>query len=92
MLPNGPVIDKVGLWVVSEIRAEHGPSGSDEELLMTLFATPVTLEKFYRNRKTVEPEAISRIPLTALIRELSKRRGVERLSIEKGTLKLTQCF
>jgi oxaloacetate decarboxylase alpha subunit len=78
--------------MVSEIRAEHGPFGSDEELLMTLFATPVTLEKFYRNRKTVEPEAISRIPLTALIRELSKRRGVERLSIEKGTLKLTQCF
>jgi len=78
--------------LVSKIRAEMGPFSSDEDLLMTLFNTPQTLEKYNRNKRKINPEPVLATPISALVRELSKRHDLNSVSIQKGSVKLTQVF
>lgn len=75
--------------LVSKIRAEIGAYRSDEELLLELFFSHPTLEKFHKNKKPIEFSE-TRLPLATLIHELSKRREVRKVHIQKGALKLDQ--
>jgi pyruvate/oxaloacetate carboxyltransferase len=77
--------------VVSRARAERGGVVSDEELLLTLFFSRPTLEKFQKNRRAISVSA-SQKPLAALIRELGKRPGLRRVRLQKGALKVEQTF
>ncbi len=77
--------------VVSQARAERGGVVSDEELLLTLFFSRPTLEKFQKNRRAISVSA-SQKPLAALIRELGKRPGLRRVRLQKGALKVEQTF
>lgn len=77
--------------VVDRFRAENGPFASDEELLLALFNTRVTIEKYYKNKKPIQyPDATK--PLVALLKELSGQRDIKSVYIEKGPLKLQQVF
>jgi oxaloacetate decarboxylase alpha subunit len=78
--------------LVSKVRAEHGPFDSDEELLLALFNSRETLEKFYKNRKRMDPTQVVRTPLAALVRELAKRDDLSEITIQKGSLKIAQVF
>jgi oxaloacetate decarboxylase alpha subunit len=78
--------------LVSKVRAEQKPFQSDEELLLSLFTTHETREKFQQNRKTINPKPVLRTPLTALIRELAKRGDLREMTLEKGSLRLAQAF
>jgi oxaloacetate decarboxylase alpha subunit len=75
---------------LSKVRAEQGPFRSDEELLLAIFNTQETMEKFYQNRKTIELHPVVKKPLVALINELAKRRDIKMVDIEKGSLRIKQ--
>jgi oxaloacetate decarboxylase alpha subunit len=77
---------------LDKVRAEQGPFHSDEDLLLSLFNTRETMEKFYQNKKTIESRPLVRRPLNALIRELVKRQDIKMVHIEKGSLKIEQRF
>ena len=77
--------------LVSRVRAETGVHRSDEELLLELFFSRPTLEKFYQNKKAIE-FPVMRLPLAALIEELAKRRDVRKVSVQRGSLKMEQIF
>jgi pyruvate/oxaloacetate carboxyltransferase len=74
-----------------EARKAAGPSCSDEQLLLTLFFSKPTLEKFRQNARPIDTAAI-RTPVLALIQELLKRPGIRQAAIRKGPLKLVQTF
>ena len=78
--------------LVSKVRVEQGPFKSDEHLLMTLFNTPQTLEKYKKNKKVINTRPVFRTPLACLIKELANRRDIKRISIEKGSVKVAQVF
>ena len=75
--------------VVSRARKEANGSLSDEELLLTLFFSRPTLERFRKNRRAIEFPAVKQ-PLTALIQELGKRTPMRKFYFQKGPLKLEQ--
>jgi pyruvate/oxaloacetate carboxyltransferase len=75
--------------VVSRARKEAGSSLSDEELLLTLFFSRRTLEKFHKNKRAIEMPAV-RQPLTALIQELGRRPHLQKFYFQKGPLVLSQ--
>jgi pyruvate/oxaloacetate carboxyltransferase len=77
--------------LVSKARSELGSSRSDEELLLALFFSRPTLERFQKNRKATE-FPILRLPLVALVQELAKRPDLKRIHLQKGRLKLEQTF
>jgi oxaloacetate decarboxylase alpha subunit len=77
--------------VVSRARKEAGPSLSDEELLLTLFFSRPTLEKFHKNKRTIAMPAVKQ-PLTALIQELGKRTHLRKFQFQKGPLILKQTW
>ncbi|MEA3222452.1 MAG: pyruvate carboxylase subunit B [Thermodesulfobacteriota bacterium] len=77
--------------LVSRVRAETGVYRSDEKLLLELFFSRPTLEKFYQNKKAIE-FPVMRLPLAALIEELAKRRDVRKVSVQRGSLKMEQIF
>jgi pyruvate/oxaloacetate carboxyltransferase len=77
--------------LVSKVRKEIGGNKSDEELLLELFFSRRTLDKFSQNKKPIEFPA-ARLPLATLITELSKRRNVRKVSLHKGAMKLEQIF
>jgi hypothetical protein len=77
---------------LDKVRAEQGPFRSDEELLLNIFNTRETMEKFYQNKKTIESRPLVRRPLNALIRELAKRHDIKMVNIQKGSLKIEQRF
>ncbi len=77
--------------VVKHARTELGSTCSDERLLLTLFFSKPTLEKFYQNCKPIDPAAI-KTPVIALIQELLKRRDIRQVSVRKGPVKLRQVF
>jgi len=68
-----------------------GPTHSDEELLLALFFSKPTLEKFFQNKKPIDVAATN-TPVMALIQELLKRQDIRKVSIQKGPLKLRQAF
>ncbi|RJR18858.1 MAG: pyruvate carboxylase subunit B [Desulfobacteraceae bacterium] len=74
--------------MVGRFIKEKGPFRSDEDLLMSLFNTPQTLEKYFKNKKTIHTEAVMGTPLSCLIRELASRRDVRRVAIQKDRLRL----
>jgi pyruvate/oxaloacetate carboxyltransferase len=78
--------------LVSKVRAEKGPFRSDEELLLAIFNTQETMEKFYQNKKPIELHPVVQRPLAALIKELAKRRDIKMVKIQKGSLKISQVF
>ncbi len=75
---------------LSKVRAEQGPFKSDEELLLAIFNSQETMEKFYQNRKTIQFQPVVKKPLVALISELAKRRDIKMVNIEKGSLRVKQ--
>lgn len=75
--------------LVSKVRADIGAFRTDEELLLELFFSQPTLEKFRKNKIPIE-SPVTRLPLAALIHELSKRTEVRKVHISKGALKLDQ--
>jgi len=77
--------------VVSRARKEAGASLSDEELLLTLFFSRPTLDKFRKNRRAIEFPAV-KPPLTALIQEIGKRPQMRKFCFQKGPLKLEQTW
>lgn len=78
--------------MVQKFRTERGPFESDEELLLALFNTQETMEKFYQNKKTIEFRPVVNKPLVALIKELANRRDIKMVKIEKGSLNVEQHF
>jgi oxaloacetate decarboxylase (Na+ extruding) subunit alpha len=77
--------------LVSRARKEAGAALSDEELLLTLFFSRPTLEKFRKQRRAIEFPAV-KMPLTALIQELGKRPQVRKFHFQKGPLRLEQSW
>ncbi|MFZ5632174.1 MAG: pyruvate carboxylase subunit B [Bacillota bacterium] len=69
--------------LVSKVRADQGPFASDEELVLALVNTRQTLEKFYKNKKSIEITVVTK-PLLTIIKELIKRNDIKSVSIEKG--------
>ena len=76
---------------VEKARAELGPFRSDEDLLLALFFSRPTLERYSKNKKATEMP-VQRTPLMALIQELAKRKDIRKVSIQKGSVKLKQGF
>jgi pyruvate/oxaloacetate carboxyltransferase len=74
--------------LVSKVRAEKGSSLSDEDLLLTIFNTRETMEKFYQNKKTIESHPVVRTPLAFLIKELANRHEIKTVNIQKGSFKI----
>jgi len=74
--------------LVSRVRAERGPFESDEELLLSIFNTRETMEKFYQNKKIIESHPLVPTPLAFLIRELANRHDIKTVNIERGSLKI----
>lgn len=77
--------------LVEKVRRELGTHRSDEELLLELFFSRPTIERFYQNRRPIEFTA-AEMPLSVLIRELSKREDVNRIRLQKGGISLEQSF
>ena len=77
--------------MVEKARAELGNSRSDEELLLALFFSRPTLEKFRQSKKAIELKVAEK-PLVAFVQELAKRPDLKRIHFEKGPLKLEQTF
>ncbi|MCJ7494237.1 MAG: hypothetical protein MUP68_08365 [Deltaproteobacteria bacterium] len=77
--------------LVSKARSELGGSRSDEELLLALFFSRPTLEKFHKNKKAIE-FPVTKMPLAALVQELAKKPDLKRIFLQKGYLKLGQTF
>ena len=75
--------------VVGRARKEAGASLSDEELLLTLFFSRPTLEKFHKSKRAVEMPMVKH-PLGALIQELGKRTHLRKFYFQKGPLILEQ--
>ena len=78
--------------LVPKARAEQGPFQSDEDLLLAIFNTRETMEKFYQNKKTIPSRPVVTTPLAFLIKELAKRHDLKRVNIEKGSFKLRTNF
>ena len=75
--------------MVPEFRRKNGPFASDEDLLLELFNSRVTVEKYRANRKSVTRGDVPS-PLAALMREIAKRPGVGRIRVRKGPLAFEQ--
>jgi pyruvate/oxaloacetate carboxyltransferase len=78
--------------LVSKVRAEQGSSLSDEDLLLTIFNTRETMEKFYQYKKTIESHPVVRTPLAFLIKELANRHEIKKVNIQKGSFKIGPNF
>ena len=78
--------------LVSKVRAEQGSSLSDEDLLLTIFNTRETMEKFYKKKKTIESHPVVRTPLAFLIKELANRHEIKTVNIQKGSFKIDPNF
>lgn len=78
--------------LVSKVRAEQGPFASDEELLLAIFNTRETMEKFYQHKKTLELHPPVQKPLAFLVKELANRHDIKMVNIEKGHLRVEQVF
>jgi pyruvate/oxaloacetate carboxyltransferase len=78
--------------LVSKVRAEQGPFESDEDLLLAIFNTRETMEKFYQNKKTIESHPVVRTPLAFLIKELANRHEIKTVHIQRGSLKISANF
>jgi hypothetical protein len=60
-------------------------------MLLCIFNTRETMEKFYQNKKTIEVPVVKK-PLAALISELAKRRDIRTFNLEKGALRISARF
>jgi oxaloacetate decarboxylase alpha subunit len=78
--------------LVSKVRVEQGSSLSEEDLLLTIFNTRETMEKFYQNKKTIESHPVVRTPIAFLIKELANRHEIKTVRIQKGSFKIGPNF
>jgi pyruvate/oxaloacetate carboxyltransferase len=69
--------------MVRKVRAEKGPFESDEKLLLYIFNTEQTLDKFRRNKKPIEIPVL-RQPLGSLLKEVSNRRHIRNFFLQKN--------
>jgi len=76
--------------LVSRVRSEQGPFESDEDLLLAIFNTRETMDKFHQNKKTIESHPVVETPLAFLVRELATRHEIRTVHIQKGSLKSAQ--
>ncbi|HXK31011.1 MAG TPA: pyruvate carboxylase subunit B [Candidatus Binatia bacterium] len=74
--------------ILPKVRREHGPFASDEDLLMFLFLNPAALSDFKKKQKPITWDPL-RSPLSALIRELSRRDHLKSVQLEHRTLRLS---
>lgn len=77
--------------MTSKVRWEKGPFRSDEELLLCIFNTPQTLEKFRKNKRPIEIPVL-RQPLAALVKELSNRKDMQKFFLQKEDISIQQNF
>jgi pyruvate/oxaloacetate carboxyltransferase len=77
--------------LVSKARQEFGTSLSDEELLLSIFFSRSTLDRFRQNSKEIKFPTVP-LPLTFLIQELVKRPQVRKFSFRKGPMHLEQIW
>ncbi|MFZ0449164.1 MAG: hypothetical protein WAL98_07965, partial [Desulfatiglandaceae bacterium] len=73
---------------LKRVRAEQGPFKSDEEMLLHIFNTRETMANFYQNKKVINAHPVVKKPLAALVQELSKRRDIKTVRIQKGRLSI----
>jgi len=69
--------------MVSKLRSELGLSLSDEELILALTNTRPILDKFYKNKRTIEIPAVPK-PLALLTKELLKQNSIKSIKIVKN--------
>ena len=90
LVGDAPMIDPLeGLDRPSlpQVRAEHGPFESDEDLLLFLFLHPAAYRGFKQNRTPITWES-RRSPASALARELLRRSDIESFELERGSFRL----
>lgn len=73
--------------LVERFRVEQGPFASDEELLLFLFYSRPTLEKYYQKKKPMN-FPILKTPLKILLEELGKRSSMKNFFVMKKGLKI----
>lgn len=74
---------------IDKVRMEQGPFISDEDLLLNIFNNRLTMQTFYQNYQPIKMESVRRSPIVELVKEISKRRHVRKVSIQKGDLNFT---
>jgi pyruvate/oxaloacetate carboxyltransferase len=70
---------------LDRVRADRGPFASDEALLLAVFSSPETLAEYHRRQRPIDRLPALRTPLSALLGELSLRRGVRSLHVARPT-------
>ena len=73
---------------LKKVRADQGPFRSDEEMLLNIFNTRETMEKFYQNKKVIDAPPLVKKPLAALIQELTRRHDIKTFRIQTGRLSI----
>lgn len=90
LLGDAPMMDSLaGLEepALPGILAKHGPFESDEDLLLLLFLHPAAYNSFKKNKKPIDWNP-RRCPVTARVKALANRAGLESVEVERGPLKL----
>lgn len=78
-----------GCEMISEFVRENGPAASNEDLLLRMFNSRATVDKYRANRKSVSQGDVPS-PLVGLMQELAKRPGVSKVRVSKGPLTFEQ--
>lgn len=78
-----------GREMIPEFVRENGPAASNEDLLLRMFNSRATVDKYRANLKSVTKGDVPS-PLVGLMQELAKRPGVSRVRVSKGPLTFEQ--
>jgi oxaloacetate decarboxylase alpha subunit len=81
--------DVFGLEMIPEFIRENGQPSSDEDLLLRIFNSRATVEKYQANLKRVNQGDVPS-PLVGLMQELAKRPGVSKVRVSRGSLAFEQ--
>lgn len=73
---------------IDKFKAENGPFYTDEDLLIAIFNSRLTLEDFNKNKKPIEVD-FSSSPVLELVKGLKSRSDIKSAKIEKGSFKFT---
>lgn len=80
-----------GTRILERFRREHGPFGSEGELLLHLFYGRSHVEALERDKKPL-PARACRKPLEVLVEALAREPGLKSLRLKKGPLSLGMRF
>lgn len=78
-----------GREMIPEFVRENGPASSNEDLLLRMFNSRATVDKYRANLKSITKGDVPS-PLVGLIQELTKRCGVSKVRVSKGPLTFEQ--